>query len=214
MNKTLYCIRHGFALHNYIYQFIGSKAYTNFRDTPLLDKGVEQAKTLGENWKKIDDVELVVVSPCRRTLETARSIFQNKNVNIIAKDFLIEFPLGGNEICNKRRNKTELKHFYPNVDFNEISEQVDWSSCNETVDQLNIRIYEMLKWLGNRKEKTIAIVGHSSYIGQFKDKKIGDEDNELQHCHPYHIELKYSENKKFISFMEVKLSDKIQQQIS
>ena len=45
---------------------------------------------VNENWNKIDDVELVVVSPCRRTLETARSIFQNKHVNIIAKDFLIE----------------------------------------------------------------------------------------------------------------------------
>lgn len=213
MNKTLYCIRHGFALHNYIYQFIGTKAYTDFRDTPLLDKGIEQAKTLGENWNKINDVELVVVSPCRRTLETARSIFQNKHVNIISKDFLIEFPFGGDDICNKRRSKKELKHFYPNVDFSEISEQADWSAYNETVDELNIRIYEMLRWLCKRKEKTIAIVSHSSYIGQFKDKKIGDEDNELQHCHPYHIELIYDENKKFISFTEVKSSDKIKQQI-
>ena len=62
MIKTLYCIRHGFALHNYVFQFVGPKAYTEFRDTPLLDEGIEQAKTLKENWDKINDVELVVVS--------------------------------------------------------------------------------------------------------------------------------------------------------
>ena len=213
MIKTLYCIRHGFALHNYVFQFVGPKAYTEFRDTPLLDEGVEQAKTLGKNWNKINDVELVVVSPCRRTLETARSIFQNKNVNIIAKDFLIEYPFGGSDICNKRRSKTELQYFYPNIDFSEISENVDWPDSNETVDELNIRIYEMLRWLCKRKEKTIAIISHSSYIGQFKDKKIGDEDNELHHCYPYHIELIYDENKKFISFTEVKSSNKVRQQI-
>ena len=71
----------------------------------------------------------------------------------------------------------------------------------------------MLRWLCKRKEKTIAIVSHSSYIGQFKDKKIGDEENELRYCHPYHIELIYDENKKFISFTEVKSSNKIRQQI-
>lgn len=31
-----------------IYQFIGTMAYTDFRDTPLLDRGIGQAKTLGE----------------------------------------------------------------------------------------------------------------------------------------------------------------------
>ena len=37
----------------------------------------------------------------------------------------------------------------------------------------------MLSWIGNRREQHIAIVSHSSYLGQFKDRKIGDETNEL-----------------------------------
>ena len=32
----------------------------------------------------------------------------------------------------------------------------------------------MVKWLKLRPEKYIAIVGHSSFIGQFKDNKIGN----------------------------------------
>ena len=88
----------------------------------------------------------------RRTLETARSIFQNKNVNIIAKDFLIEYPL--EEVIYVINVAIKQNYsIYPNVDFSEISENVDWPDSNETVDQLNIRIYEMLRWICKRKEK-------------------------------------------------------------
>ena len=39
-----------------------------------------------------------------------------------------------------------------------------------------------------RKETEIAIVSHNSFIGQYKDGKIGLIENgkeELFHCHPY-----------------------------
>ena len=39
MSKTLYCIRHGLALHNVLYWHVGTKAYTEYNDTPLLDEG-------------------------------------------------------------------------------------------------------------------------------------------------------------------------------
>ena len=61
----------------------------------------------------------------------------------------------------------------------------------------------MLEWIGNRRETRIAIVSHSSFIGQFKDGKIGDENNELLHCYPYKILANYSQNKKFISMKGV-----------
>ena len=33
--------------------------------------------------------------------------------------------------------------------------------------------------------KKIAVVSHSSFLGQYLFKKIGDEHNELEHCHPF-----------------------------
>ena len=41
------------------------------------------------------------------------------NKNIVAKDFLVEYPLGS-DICNYRKNKDQLEYLYPEVDFNEI----------------------------------------------------------------------------------------------
>jgi len=187
MGKTIYCIRHGYALHNKLFNYIGKQAYSEFRDTPLLHEGILQAKNVCETWEHIDDVELVLVSPCSRTLDTAKHIFKNKS--LIALDCLIEYPLGI-EICNRRKDVDDLKFIHPNVNFNEISQNTfDWPDEKETINHLNIRVHELLKWINKRHEKTIVIVGHSSWIGQFMNSVIGDENNELKHCYPYKVEM-------------------------
>ena len=89
MNKVLYCIRHGAATHNALFPLIGNKAYHEYRDTRLICKGLAQAKSLRHTWKERDDIELVIVSPSRRTLETAVLIFNNRTP-IVALDCLLE----------------------------------------------------------------------------------------------------------------------------
>ena len=77
------------------------------------------------------------------------------------------------------------------VNFNGILDnEFPWNDEEESIGLLNGRISYMNDWLCSRKEKTIAIVGHSSFLGQFKDNKIGDEANELRHCFPYEINWK------------------------
>lgn len=186
--KALYCIRHGRALHNKLFNTIGVNAYREFRDTSLLAEGKEQAKYLRQHWKEIDDVELVIASPCDRTLATATLIFHT--TPIIALDCLIEYPIGGTDICNRRMDRSELSILYPHVNFSQLVPNVmPWEGENETIEDLNIRIQQMLHWLRWRPEKKIAIVGHSSFLGQFMNNEIGDEENELEHCHPYKINI-------------------------
>ena len=62
----------------------------------------------------------------------------------------------------------------------------------ETIDELDERIEEMKKYLINLEEKDIAIVSHSSILGQLKDNYIPlieNGDEELKYCHPYHFKL-------------------------
>ena len=143
MNKNLYCIRHGLALHNVMFWHIGTKAYREYRDTPLLDEGYNQANTLKNNWEEIKNIELVLVSPCMRTLQTSTN----------------------------------------------INEKTDWPEKDETVEELEKRIQILKDYIKTRPEKNIAIVSHSSYIGQMIFKKIEDEKNELKHCSPYLYKL-------------------------
>ena len=88
---------------------------------------------------------------------------------MIAKDFLLEFPLGGDELCNYRKEIDDLRYMYPYVNFEIMDNKYNWKPNRETVLDLNNRIEDMLSWIGNRREQHIAIVSHSSYLGQFKE---------------------------------------------
>ena len=87
---------------------------------------------LNKTWKELDDIQLVVVSPLSRTLDTSTFVFQHRNVNMIAKDFLIEYPLGGDEICNKRKDIDDLRYMYPYIHFDDFPNKLTWSNKKET----------------------------------------------------------------------------------
>ena len=199
--KTLYCIRHGYAVHNKLYHSIGTEAYTTFRDTHLLQEGYEQAKELRETCEELRDVDLVVVSPLSRTLETSMMIFGNSNSPLISKDFLLEYPLGGTEICNRRKDVDDLKVLFDSFRITyDISDNIfKWSNEQENIADLDIRINEMLEWLGNREEETIAIVSHNSFLGRLIYEVVNNDGIELEHCMPYKIEVRYDENNKYVS---------------
>lgn len=196
MTKNIYCIRHGLSLHNKLYHKHGSNTFydPDYIDTPLLPEGREQAINLASSWTELDKIDLVIVSPLKRTLETAYHIFKNSNKPIIAFENCREFPLGLHT-CNKRSNKEELELLYPDIDFTNLKDNKDtlWNPCKEeTLASLNERIEVTKQFLLSRKETNIALVNHSSFIGQMKDKHIKYLDNgeeELKHCFPYKIVL-------------------------
>lgn len=190
--KTIYCIRHGIALHNALYKKHGSKIFYNpdYTDTPLLPEGQYQAYQLNKSWDKIKEIELVIVSPLKRSLETAIRIFNGYNVPIIALDICREYPLGL-QTCNKRSNKEELELLYPIVNFDDLLSNEDdlWNENEEeTIESLNTRITFFKEFIKSRPETKIAFVNHSSFIGKMKDNYIRYLDNgdiEMKHCHPY-----------------------------
>tara|TARA_Y100001970_G_C14188801_1_gene834122 strand:+ start:204 stop:797 length:594 start_codon:yes stop_codon:yes gene_type:complete len=196
MNKTLFLIRHGHALHNELFHKIGVQAFrlSEVIDSPLTSKGIEQAQKLEKEWKNKTEIELVLVSPLTRCLQTANYIFGNTNIPIVCQEFLREYPIG-EDTCNMRSQTNSLKNNFPNIDFSDIHLKIDslWTEERETIEQLNSRIQTMVQYIQERKENKIAIVGHSSYLGQYKDNKIGyieNGDKELKHCHPYEFDFK------------------------
>lgn len=201
MEKTVFFIRHGYALHNKLFPIIGTRAYSEFRDTDLMELGNKQASVLGRMWHELKDIELVLVSPCQRTIKTAMLIFENiDEPDILAQDFLTEFPMGGDaEICNKRQFKPMLEYFYPYINFDDLKKDDEyWPKNIESKKDLIERIHKMIEYIGLRKEKKIAVVSHSSFIGMFKDHAIGNEQNELKHCFPYKIKMFYDKNGAFL----------------
>ena len=195
MSKSLYLIRHGHSLHNELFHKIGVQA---FRipltiDSPLTQEGHLQSIEFGQSWQKKKEIELVLVSPLTRTLETCMNIFGDTEIPIISQEFLREYPIG-EDTCNKRSSLTLLKNKFPKIEFLlDVDQDTLWiEDSRENMIELEQRLEKMITYLQKRHEKNIAIVGHSSFFGQFKDNHIGyleNGDEELKHCYPYEFIL-------------------------
>ena len=199
MRKYLYAIRHGEATHNVLFKEVGMMAFfdENYYDTELTDKGFNQAQDLGNKWLDKTKMDLVIVSPLSRTLQTAVNIFKNTDVKIIALDCLKEYPQGLHT-CNRRKTKKELIKLFPTIDFNNLDSNEDlmWSDIDtEPIEELLRRINKMHDFIESTPHKNIALVGHNSFISMIKDQKLNrnqDGLDELKHCHPYKINLTYN----------------------
>ena len=194
MSKKIFCIRHGQALHNVLFWEIGQKAYLKYRDTPLTAEGVKQSQLLGESYFTLgnNNIDLIIVSPLLRTLQTATNIFC-KNLEdvppcpMVALDCVMEYPQGLDK-CNHRKSILELKYCFPKIDFSKIEYDEDpvWRKYEiEPIEELEKRIQKMIEFIKSRPEKNIALVSHASYLGQYLYKDIGDERNEMEHCKVY-----------------------------
>ncbi len=190
--SKIYWIRHGQAKHNELAKKIGEDSYCILRDPELTDLGINQA----EKCKKImipENVELVLVSPLTRTLQTAKLIFTNisndkqyetslPEIKMISYDELLEYPQG-NHICNYRKNKSMLIELFPFVEYN-ITENIKWSPDKESYADLDKRINRIRIIISNlirkQKYKRIAVVCHNSLM-----KHVLQRKDEIIHCYPY-----------------------------
>ena len=176
----VYCIRHGKSTHNVEYDKIGKAAYLGRKssNSHLVAQGVRQATRLYENWKERPEIELIIVSPLQRTLETCECVFGKYNaIPVIVMDTLLEYPQGSHT-PNFRKSKSELKLLYSSYLF-QIEENPEEYQKEETNTQLKERVEILNKWLLNRKETNIALVGHNSFLKEF----LGMDDI-IKHCTP------------------------------
>lgn len=176
--KTVYGIRHGQAWHNVLFDDIGPCAYTSYQDTTLTAEGMEQAAV-----QKPPDVDLVLVSPLMRTLQTADIMFPKTPQ--IALECLKEYPQH-TELCNKRSYASLLIRCFPHVNFEDLETEFQmWPmkvDHNENVE----RVKSVIESVSSRQ---IAIVTHSTWLKYWMNGSLSGLP-ELEHCRPY--ELKYT----------------------
>ena len=194
MSQYLYLIRHGMALHNELYETMGVHAFTcpEVIDSPLTSEGHLQARSLAQTIHE-KQIEVVLVSPLMRTLQTAHGIFKDTGIPIRCFEWLREFPIG-QDTCNQRSDISELKIRFPKIDFSEIDEDRDvlWTETRETRASLQRRVDDAKRYIKTLPETKIAIVSHNGFIGQFKDNHISYMENgeqDLKHCEPYEYRI-------------------------
>ncbi|MED6116012.1 hypothetical protein PIB30_096115, partial [Stylosanthes scabra] len=194
--KTIHLVRHAQGVHN----VEGEKnhdAYMSedFFDAQLTPLGWKQVANLRNHVKSCGlskRIELVIVSPLLRTMQTASGVFGGE----AHSDGIKEAPLMtenigdsdhpaissvncppflavelcreqiGNHPCDKRRAISEYQNMFPAIDFSQIETDEDtwWTPEREKREEVTARGLKFLDWLWTRQEKEIAVVTHSSFL--------------------------------------------------
>lgn len=189
--KNIICIRHGYSYHNMLSEKYGDIAYLmpECFNSPLLKQGIEEATKLRENeLEKLKEIDIVLVSPLIRTLQTAQIIFGGLNKNMLVLDILKEYSDTTAETPNKRKNKTELMIEFPEFNYTELNteEDLSWNSERfETIEELTNRITTFIEYLKDININNICVVGHTDFLSKLIYGKIEN----LEHCHIYNLKL-------------------------
>ncbi len=160
--KTIYFVRHAESHANADGIMAGQEL-----ETPLTDKGRQQAKAAGE-FLKDKGIELIMVSPMERTRETA---------SIIAKEIGLDKT---RMIENKLILERAFGHYsgQPYEDYVRDAQQNQVTGDVEPPEDLFKRVSEAFAWLEARPETTILVVSHGATGRMFRlvDQKLSHDD--------------------------------------
>lgn len=183
MTKIFYA-RHGHSFHNELYETIGEKAWIDpsVIGSSLTLKGIEQTKLLKEEIQKLETLDLILVSPLDRCLQTVEQIVKDM-VNIpevIALDELIEYEI--TDAANYRKDKKELVRLFPFVNFKYIVDEFV-TPFEDNRELLTERINSFKSFVSMLSYNRILVVGHTSWLNMLF---FNDPDcSELEHCKIY-----------------------------
>lgn len=203
--KRIYFVRHAEGIHN---QAERESTYTPknaifakensgyvYLDPKLTERGEKQCAQLKASirgtsvwgFDKPLNLDLVVVSPTTRTLQTAELSLGSPESHsappFIANELCREHI--SEAMCDGRRTVVELKRDFPGVDFSLVQDNEDTMfQKKETSADVEERGRQFLMWLCGRPEQRIAVVTHSIFLkellSQFGDN-VATEDREQIH---------------------------------
>jgi broad specificity phosphatase PhoE len=185
-HKTIHFVRHAEGSHN-VEGEVDYKCYLKeeHEDANLSELGNEQCRQF--NIKSCDEgigatAELLVVSPMRRTLQTAQRCFSHLQQAMpwVACELVREQT--GLHPCDRRRTVTEYETDYPHIDFSQLDSNEDplffqyqGREPDEIVAQ---RGRDFMEWLAKRPEREIIVVTHSAYLRHLLGSVLDLEEGE------------------------------------
>ena len=110
-------------------------------------------------------VDIVLVSPLTRTLETATLMFPDRSVPFVAIEMCRE-AFGGHP-CDQRRPISVVKKEFGHVDYGHVGTDDDsWHNPDrrETVREVSVRADKFLAILRSRPERNIVVVSHGVFL--------------------------------------------------
>ncbi|KAH8676694.1 histidine phosphatase superfamily [Tricladium varicosporioides] len=152
MAPTVILIRHAQALHS---QYLGYGPQC-----------AELAKFLQNELPIAQQIELIVVSPMRRTLQTAQQglgWLMERGVPVVLRP---EWQENSAKPCDTGTEISEMQKEWPQFNWSTVDPKYPSKTglYEFSKTSLSKRGIEARKWLRNRPEKVIAVVSHSGFL--------------------------------------------------
>ena len=183
-DKIVHFVRHAEGEHNVAGREDPLKGYLRpeLEDAVLTKHGINQCKNLHKSTvDKLQSVELLVVSPMNRTIQTAMHSFPQfvDALPWVAIENVREQT--GLHPCDKRKPISVHKANYGHVNFDLIASNEDpiYSKyiLREPDTDVAARGREFIEWLKQRPEKEIIVVTHSAYLRHLFNRVLDIESD-------------------------------------
>eukprot|EP00808_Paulinella_micropora_P006916 g38549.t1 len=197
-SKVIYVLRHAQSTYNEAMESWTTwctcrchRELRGHRDASLSETGQAQVKRLKEEFAHkgvMNDVQVILVSPLTRALETAVGVFGTSQVPIVVLPELAERAKHNHDLGTSKRT-LENKWGQLGVDFSAVAEEDWWyqGAGQESAQSLWDRVAWTKRELANRPEKVIVIVGHSNFLYALQGKKA---KGHLKNCQWLKLSLK------------------------
>jgi broad specificity phosphatase PhoE len=151
----IYFIRHAQGEHNL------SEKNWQIKYPKLTELGIRQSKNLGLLLKDVS-MDLILVSPLRRTLQTSEIIFGKEN-NSVSIELVKEFIVNP---CDLREPKSKISEEFPNVNFDLVDDNYNYNEL-ESDNDIEIRCNKFYDYIKNLNFENIAVVTHGAFLMKF-----------------------------------------------
>ncbi|KAI9850449.1 MAG: hypothetical protein M1838_005661 [Thelocarpon superellum] len=139
-------------------------------DAPLTELGLAQCKQLQEDLRRdlplADEIDLIVVSPLRRTLQTAQGGLGWLIERGVPVELHAEWQENSDKPCDTGTAVETIQPHFPTLSFATVDPAFPAKTGHYTFSQTAIlhRGETCRAWLRARPEKVIAVVSHSGFL--------------------------------------------------
>ncbi|KMN41083.1 histidine phosphatase family protein [Bacillus sp. LK2] len=155
-------------------------------DPGLTKDGVSQAKSLKKQFT-LTESDIMVISPIRRTLQTASIWSENINCKkvvspLVSPRMFPQNPEWKTLPCDRILNKKLIKEEYPTFALSEAVPEELWTSGINTMpeQEFNILAHNFLEWCRSQSVERIYVVSHDGTITSYRQvisrKKLTRKD--------------------------------------
>ncbi len=171
--------RHGAAISNEPGLTEAQILEPRFLDAPLNDVGRRQAQQAGAELAKALNgatVDLVLVSPLCRALETAELILESASVSAPVRVIEVLREAHGIRPCDARRSRSVAAAQFASFDFSCVETDTDtWhnAAVRETMAQLRERCRQFECLLRSLSHRTVIVVSHGVFLETLLEGDLG-----------------------------------------